>query len=187
MVCDLSVVRHPRCRYLRAGPELHEQLQSLTKMAQIARCAGVRPGPVTSVGAATKHTLRSITRRWQLLNDEIKTHEALLGEFTSQLVPQLVDAFGTARTLPRRSSSSPATTSTESVPNRPGPNSAASHRSQHPPAWPTGTDSSVAGTARPTPPSIEPSSSVYNTTNPPAPTSLDAPPRVRRKPRSSAA
>ena len=53
-----------------------------------------RPGAVTSVLAATKHTLRSISRRWQQPNDEIKTHERLLGELTSQLVPQLVDAFG---------------------------------------------------------------------------------------------
>ncbi|MFE9695136.1 transposase [Micromonospora sp. NPDC005806] len=44
--------------------------------------------------AATKHTLRSIARRWQQLHDEIKTHEKLLAELTSQLAPQLIDAFG---------------------------------------------------------------------------------------------
>lgn len=77
-----------------ADPELREQLQPLTKMALIDRCAGLRPGPVTTVTAATKHTLRSIARRWQQLHDEIKTHEKLLEELTSQLVPQLVDAFG---------------------------------------------------------------------------------------------
>ena len=77
-----------------ADPELREQLQPLTKMALIDRCAGLRPGPVTSVTAATKHTLRAIARRWQQLNDEIKAHEKLLEELTTQLVPQLVDAFG---------------------------------------------------------------------------------------------
>jgi transposase len=77
-----------------ADPELREQLQPLTKMALINRCAGLRPGPVVSVTAATKHTLRAIARRWQQLNDEIKAHEALLAELTGQLVPQLVDAFG---------------------------------------------------------------------------------------------
>lgn len=41
-----------------AEPELREQLQPLTKMALIDRCASLRPGPVTSVTAATKHTLR---------------------------------------------------------------------------------------------------------------------------------
>ncbi len=77
-----------------ADPELREQLQPLTKMALINRCVGLRPGPVVSVTAATKHTLRAIARRWQQLNDEIKAHEALLAELTGQLVPQLVDAFG---------------------------------------------------------------------------------------------
>jgi transposase len=79
---------------VNAPPDLREQLQPLPKMALIGRCAGLRPGPVNSVAAATKHTLRSIARRWQQLNDEIKTHEKLLGELTGALVPQLVAAFG---------------------------------------------------------------------------------------------
>ena len=79
---------------VNAPPELRETLQPLSKMALIDRCAGLRPGPVTTVPAATKHTLRSIARRWQQLNAEIKTHEALLAELTGQLVPQLVAAFG---------------------------------------------------------------------------------------------
>jgi transposase len=79
---------------VNAPPELRESLQPLSKMALIDRCAGLRPGPVTTVAAATKHTLRSIARRWQQLNAEIKTHEALLTELTGQLVPQLVAAFG---------------------------------------------------------------------------------------------
>jgi transposase len=77
-----------------ADPELREQLQPLSKMALIHRCAGLRPGTVDTVTAATKHTLRAIARRWQHLDAEIKTHEALLVELTGQLVPQLVDAFG---------------------------------------------------------------------------------------------
>ncbi len=79
---------------VNALPELRETLQPLSKMALIDRCAGLRPGPVTTVAAATKHTLRSIARRWQQLNAEIKTHETLLTELTGQLVPQLVAAFG---------------------------------------------------------------------------------------------
>lgn len=35
---------------MAAGLNLREQLQPLTKMALIDRCAGLRPGPVTSVG-----------------------------------------------------------------------------------------------------------------------------------------
>src|SRR4051812_33012588 len=50
-----------------APPGLRETLQPLSKMALIDRCAGLRPGPVTPVAAATKHPLRSIARRWQPL------------------------------------------------------------------------------------------------------------------------
>jgi len=40
---------------INADPDLREQLQDLPRMALIERCAGLRPGPVTSVTAATKH------------------------------------------------------------------------------------------------------------------------------------
>jgi transposase len=75
-------------------PPLREQLQSLTKMALINRCAALRPGPITSVEAATKHSLRSIARRWQQPNDEITTHEKLLAELTTAAAPGLSAAFG---------------------------------------------------------------------------------------------
>lgn len=77
-----------------APPELREQLEPLSKMALIHRCAALRPGPVTSLNSATKHTLWASARRWQHLDEEIKTHEALLAELTAALVPDLVAAFG---------------------------------------------------------------------------------------------
>ena len=73
---------------------LRELLQPLSKMALIQRCAGLRPGDIDTVTVATKHTLRSIAQRWQRLNDEMETYEALLAKLTAQLVPQLVAAFG---------------------------------------------------------------------------------------------
>jgi transposase len=77
-----------------APPELREQLEPLSKMALIERCAGLRPGPMTNVTSAAKHALRATARRWQQLNDEIKAHEQILGELTEAFVPQLVAAFG---------------------------------------------------------------------------------------------
>lgn len=56
---------------VNAPDELREQLQPLSKMALIRRCAGLRPADISTVEAATKHTLRSIARRWQHLNEEI--------------------------------------------------------------------------------------------------------------------
>lgn len=52
---------------INAVPELREQLQPLSRTALINRCAGLEPGLVTTVDAATKHTLRAIARSWQQL------------------------------------------------------------------------------------------------------------------------
>lgn len=78
---------------VNAPPELREELQPLTKMTLISRCAALRPGPVTSITASTKHTLRAIARRWQQLNAEIVEHEKILADLTAQAAPELAKAF----------------------------------------------------------------------------------------------
>lgn len=79
---------------VNAPVTLREQLQPLTKMALINRCAGLRPGSVDTVEAAAKHALRATARRWQQLNDEICAHEKLLTELTASAAPALSAAFG---------------------------------------------------------------------------------------------
>jgi transposase len=74
--------------------ELREQLEGLSKMALINRCAALRPGPVTTPTAAAKHALRSLARRWLQLDDEIKTHDQLLESLISAHSPQLLERFG---------------------------------------------------------------------------------------------
>ena len=63
-------------------------------MVLIRRCAALRSGQLTTVAAATRHTLRAIARRWLSLNDEITDHEHLLRALTDQLAPQLTEAMG---------------------------------------------------------------------------------------------
>ncbi len=77
-----------------APAELREQLEGLSKMALIDRCAALRPGPLTSPLAAAKHALRELARRWQQLNAEAKNHERHLAELTQAAAPDLVAAFG---------------------------------------------------------------------------------------------
>jgi transposase len=79
---------------LNAPAELREQLQPLTKMALIRRCAALRPGQVSDTTTAAKHTLRAIAKRWLALDAEIKDHEQILNRLTTELVPNLVAAFG---------------------------------------------------------------------------------------------
>jgi transposase len=78
---------------VNAPPELREELQPLTKMALINRCAGLRPGPITTITASSKHTLPAIARRWQQLNTEIVEHEKVLTGLTTKAAPQLSAAF----------------------------------------------------------------------------------------------
>ena len=65
-------------------------------MALIRRCASLRPADISTVESATKHTLRSIARRWQHLNEEITEHEKLLAQLVTEIAPQLTaaSAFG---------------------------------------------------------------------------------------------
>ena len=77
-----------------APPELREELDGLPKMALIERCAGLRPGPMITTLAATKHALRGLARRWQRLQVEIKEHERHLATLTERVAPAMVAAFG---------------------------------------------------------------------------------------------
>jgi transposase len=77
-----------------APAELRQALEPLPNMALIRRCAALRPGELTSVSDAVKHTLRAIAQRWLILNDEISGHEKLLGTFVDRLAPELTAAFG---------------------------------------------------------------------------------------------
>ena len=74
--------------------ELRHELQPLSMAALRERCAGLRPGSVASPLAAAKHALRSLARRWQQLDAEIKTHDKLLDTLTASAEPGLRDAFG---------------------------------------------------------------------------------------------
>lgn len=77
-----------------APPELREQLEGLPKMALLGRCAGLRPGPMTTPLAAAKHALHELARRWQQLQTEVKQHEEHLAALTASVAPTMVEAFG---------------------------------------------------------------------------------------------
>ena len=78
---------------VNAPPELREDLQPLSKMALINRCAALRPGQITTILASSKYTLRALARRWQQLNEEITAHEKVLTQLTAQAAPDLSARF----------------------------------------------------------------------------------------------
>lgn len=79
---------------ITAPPELREQLEGLPRVALIERCAGLRPGHMTSPLAAAKHALRELARRWQQLQVEIRELERFMASLTGKIAPAMVDAFG---------------------------------------------------------------------------------------------
>lgn len=60
---------------VNAPAELRESLTGLGDKALIDRCSGYRPGPVTTITASAKHTLRALARRWVDLDTEIGAHD----------------------------------------------------------------------------------------------------------------
>jgi transposase len=74
--------------------ELRYELQPLSKAALRDRCAGLRPGAISTPLAAAKHALRALARRWQQLDQEIKSHDRLLDTLTAEAAPALRAAFG---------------------------------------------------------------------------------------------
>ena len=83
--------------------ELRETLDDLPVSKLARRCAGFRPGEVSTITSAAKFTLRSIARRRQQLSDEISALDSELARLTEETAPELVQAFGmgpnTAATL----------------------------------------------------------------------------------------
>ena len=48
----------------------------------IDRCASLRPGAVTSPTASAKHSLRTLAKRYQALDNEIREHDTILDDLT---------------------------------------------------------------------------------------------------------
>lgn len=134
---------------------LREQLDQVSgKMTLLRRLAALRPGPLTSTLASAKASLRSIARRWLLLDAEIKQHDAHLETLTAARAPELLGRTEWPRALRPRCCCLSATTLSASTRRQHSPSCAAPARSRHQAARPSGTASTVEATGRPTPPSI---------------------------------
>ena len=79
---------------VQAPPVLREALHDLTDHGLLTRCAGLRPGPIDTPIASAKHTLRSLTRRWMALAEEIALHDQHLARLTTATSPTLCEGVG---------------------------------------------------------------------------------------------
>jgi len=77
-----------------APADLREELAGLADTALLHRCAGLRPGAVTTPQAAAKHALRALAHRWLDLHREVHLHDGELDRLTQEQAPELRAAFG---------------------------------------------------------------------------------------------
>ena len=170
---------------VHAPPQLREALQARTDHRRLTRCAARRPGPLDTPAASVKHTLRSIARRWFTLAEEITTHDRHLTRLTTETSPSLCESFGvganTAAELVILCGDNPTRIRSEAAFAKLCGACPIPAASGGPLA---GTACIGAATARPTPPSSEPSSSACDSTNQPATTSHAAPPMAGPRARS---
>lgn len=79
---------------VNAPAELRESLADLPDKALLDRCAGYRVKTIDTTTASAKHSLRALARRWIALDAEIRDHDAVLDDLTSQASPTLRDGYG---------------------------------------------------------------------------------------------
>ncbi|HUR15678.1 MAG TPA: IS110 family transposase [Candidatus Limnocylindrales bacterium] len=109
VVEQIRVVRVARCGAMRARTQaanalkslvvtapdqLRDQLRSLTTIRLVRAAARLRPGADRDVTAATKLAMRSLARRYESLEEEIKILDEELQQLTTQAAPGLVEMFG---------------------------------------------------------------------------------------------
>src|SRR5262249_59607169 len=79
---------------MTAPDEIREQLRGLTLKALINTTAAFQVPDIVDPGSATKWSIRSMARRYAMLDNEVIELEGRLDELTRKLVPELRQCVG---------------------------------------------------------------------------------------------
>jgi transposase len=79
-----------RSLIVTAPPELHTGLAHLTVKRQVDRCAHLRCREADGTEGSTRRALRSLARRWQRLNEEVRELERELHTLVKTAAPRLL-------------------------------------------------------------------------------------------------
>jgi transposase len=82
---------------ITAPDELREPLADLTTKQAVARCARIRRSGGLDTVAATRKALRTLARRWQALDAEVRELDQDLKRLTAQAAPRLLAESGIGR------------------------------------------------------------------------------------------
>ena len=79
---------------VHATEDLRRETARKTQKMIARHCAVLRPRGLNTPEDANRHALRSIAKRWIVLNEEIKELEAQIEQLVVQRAPHLLDEFG---------------------------------------------------------------------------------------------
>ncbi len=170
-----------------APDPIREQLRYLKTPALVRTCSAYRADRASDPTSAIKLSLRSMCRRYVVLDQEVRSLEKELDALPSGSSHSCANCSASARMWQRPWSWRPATAVTDFGPKLPSQCCAAPRQFRPPPVWSSVTGSIAVATARPMPRCIKSWSSGCDTTRPPGPTFRRARPRASPRRRSSAA
>lgn len=79
---------------VHASEELRRETARKTQKMIARHCASLRPRELASPEDANRHALKSIAKRWTVLNYEITELEEMIEKLVLQRAPHLLDEFG---------------------------------------------------------------------------------------------
>lgn len=90
----IQVANQLHALVISAPEPLRTQLRDLSTRQLVTTCAALRPGSELNTLTATKHALRSLSRRHQDADADIAELDQLLGQLVPRACPQLLELFG---------------------------------------------------------------------------------------------
>jgi len=79
---------------VHASQQLRAETTRKTQRALARHCAAFRPRSLDSPEEANRHTLRSLAKRWLILDEEIKELNGMIEALVLGRAPHLLDEFG---------------------------------------------------------------------------------------------
>ena len=79
---------------IHAPEQLRHQMAQKTQIMLARHLAALRPRELQTPDDSIRHTLRSLARRWQMLDAEAKELATMIEELVMHIAPHLVEPFG---------------------------------------------------------------------------------------------
>jgi transposase len=147
-----QTINQARALVLTGPDDVRVRFAGHTAAALVAGLASLRPRPGSTVGYATRISLRELGRRAQFFDTQLERLDELIVPLVTARAPGLLASTGSARTRRHFCSSRPGTTPSGCAARPPGHTCAPPPRFPHHPARPSATGSTLAAIARPTTP-----------------------------------